>query len=176
MESSRSELTGCNEVSRDATSQTTLTLIRICARLRPWVQGRMRRIRAEALDWLAEAEADLRHASHSYRLGSYNWACFAAEQAAEKALKAFLIGISRKRLFYVHDLTALHRQAVSTLRLPSVVTGRLAQLSAYYTASRYPNSGLRRPSISITSAEARTAINVARVVVKVVKRQFAKKG
>jgi HEPN domain-containing protein len=136
----------------------------------------MRRIRAEAYDWLGEADADLRHASQAYTFGSYNWACFVAEQAAEKALNAFSIGILRKRPFHVHDLTALHRQTLSSLRLPTTVSGRLAQLSAYYTAARYPNSGLRRPSISITSAEARTAINIAKVVVRVVKRQFAQKS
>jgi HEPN domain-containing protein len=135
----------------------------------------LQKIRTEALDWLAEAEADLTHASQAYNLGSYNWACFAAEQAAEKAVKAFLIGIVRRRPFHIHDLTALQRQTMGQLRLPPVVSGRLAQLSAYYTTSRYPNSGLVRPSISITSIEARSALNISRMVVRLVKREFAKR-
>ena len=70
----------------------------------------MREVRAETLDWLEEAKADLRHASQASRIGSYNWACFAAEQAAERALKAFLIGVLRKRPIHTHDLTSLHEQ------------------------------------------------------------------
>jgi len=133
----------------------------------------MPRIRKEALDWMAEAEADLRHASQAYRFRSFNWACFAAEQAAEKAIKAFLIGIVKKRPIHTHDLTALQRQTHGRLRLPTLVSSRLAQLSAYYTGARYPNSGLNRPSVSITASESEAAIATARGVVGAVKKQFA---
>ena len=43
---------------------------------------------SRARDWFRQAEADLRHARHSQRDGDYEWACFAAQQAAEKAAKA----------------------------------------------------------------------------------------
>jgi len=39
-------------------------------------------------DWLRQAEKDLRHAENSLQSGDYEWACFAAQQSAEKALKA----------------------------------------------------------------------------------------
>lgn len=39
-------------------------------------------------DWLRQAEADLEHADLSAREGDYDWSCFAAQQAAEKAVKA----------------------------------------------------------------------------------------
>ena len=39
-------------------------------------------------DRLRPAEADMRHAMHAREAGDYDWACFAAHQAAEKALKA----------------------------------------------------------------------------------------
>lgn len=41
-------------------------------------------------DWMDEAESDLRHAEADYKSHFYNWACFSAQQAAEKALKALL--------------------------------------------------------------------------------------
>lgn len=41
-----------------------------------------------SLDWLRQAEADLRHAHHARDDGDYNWSAFAAHQAAEKAIKA----------------------------------------------------------------------------------------
>ncbi len=39
-------------------------------------------------DWMRQAGADLRHAENSRPAGDFNWACFAAHQAAEKAVKA----------------------------------------------------------------------------------------
>jgi HEPN domain-containing protein len=37
-------------------------------------------------DWLAQAERDLEHVQMDIEKGFYEWACFSAEQAAEKAL------------------------------------------------------------------------------------------
>jgi len=136
----------------------------------------VRRVRPEALDWLEEAKADFRHAIQAYRAGSHNWACFAAEQAAEKAIKAFLIGVLRRRPIHTHDLTVLHGQTRGRLKMPASTTNGLAELSAYYTGARYPNSGLNRPSVSITSIQARRAIRTARGVLAVVKRQIARAG
>jgi len=136
----------------------------------------VRRVRTEALDWLEEARADLRHASQVHRIGSHNWACFAAEQAAEKALKAFLIGILRKRPIRTHDLTTLHEQTRRKLKFPSSILNGLAELSAYYTVARYPNAGLNRPSVSITSTQAKSAIRIAGGIVAIVQREITKKS
>lgn len=39
-------------------------------------------------DWLAQAKRDLEQARDSKKAGRHEWACFAAHQAAEKAVKA----------------------------------------------------------------------------------------
>ena len=41
--------------------------------------------------WLAQAAHDLEHAEHSLEGGHYDWACFAAHQAAEKAVKGLYL-------------------------------------------------------------------------------------
>jgi HEPN domain-containing protein len=41
-----------------------------------------------SLDWLRQAEADLRHARNSRDDGDHNWSAFAAHQAAGKAITA----------------------------------------------------------------------------------------
>jgi HEPN domain-containing protein len=41
-----------------------------------------------APDWLAQARRDLEQAEASRRDGRHEWACFAAHQCAEKAVKA----------------------------------------------------------------------------------------
>ena len=43
---------------------------------------------SRALDWFAQAEKDLAHAKAAQEDGSHEWACFAAQQSAEKAVKA----------------------------------------------------------------------------------------
>ena len=39
-------------------------------------------------DWLKQGERDLAHARRSLEQGDYEWACFAAQQGAEKAVEA----------------------------------------------------------------------------------------
>ena len=41
-----------------------------------------------AHDWFRQAEHDLQHARSARGAGDHDWACFAAQQAAEKAVKA----------------------------------------------------------------------------------------
>jgi len=46
-------------------------------------------------DWFRQAEADLRHARHAAEDEDFEWAAFAAQQAAEKALKGHPNGFDR---------------------------------------------------------------------------------
>ena len=39
-------------------------------------------------DWMDEAQGDLEHTRNDVKGGFYNWACFSAQQGAEKAIKA----------------------------------------------------------------------------------------
>jgi len=46
-------------------------------------------------DWFRQAERDLDQARDSRLSGKHEWACFAAQQSAEKAVKAFQRGTLR---------------------------------------------------------------------------------
>lgn len=81
-------------------------------------------------DWWHQAEHDLAHAASATRGGHFDWAAFAAHQAAEKAAKALIYGSG---------------QAVATLlrTLPqrpdqSTIESAL-RLDKHYIPSRYPN-------------------------------------
>ncbi|AFA39285.1 putative conserved protein related to C-terminal domain of eukaryotic chaperone, SACSIN [Pyrobaculum oguniense TE7] len=113
-------------------------------------------MRDEVLYWLSEARADLRHVEASMRLGDYNWACFAAQQAAEKALKALILHLLGE---YPRgqDLVVLYRRVRAHLQL-GVGEAALSRLSAFYTLARYPNAGLVRPSEEIASEQAEEAL------------------
>lgn len=125
-------------------------------------------MREEALDWYAEAEVDLQHAASSLNAGFYNWACFSAQQAVEKALKVLIMVAKRRRPTHVHDLIVLYDDAKDVLALPEDLSTKLGELSAYYTIARYPNAGFRRPSRSIGRAQAETALFTAEKVVGLV--------
>ena len=43
---------------------------------------------ARTADWIKQADRDLKRAENSLEDGDYEWSCFAAQQAAGKALKA----------------------------------------------------------------------------------------
>lgn len=94
-------------------------------------------------------------------LGHYSWACFAAQQAAEKALKAHILHVAGE---YPRGHDLAHRRVRGVAQL-GVGEAALSRLSAYYTVARYPNAGLVRPSEEITREQAEEALETARVVV-----------
>jgi HEPN domain-containing protein len=47
-------------------------------------------------DWLAQAVRDLEQAHSSRTEGRHEWACFAAQQAAEKAVKALHLALGQE--------------------------------------------------------------------------------
>ena len=58
-----------------------------------------------AFDWLAQADHDLGHARHALEDTDYDWACFAARQAAEKAVKAIFLHLGGEG--WGHSITRL---------------------------------------------------------------------
>ncbi|MBI2160155.1 MAG: HEPN domain-containing protein [candidate division NC10 bacterium] len=51
---------------------------------------------SRAPDWFSQAERDLGQAEDSRRAGRHEWACFAAHQAAEKAVKALHLHLGQE--------------------------------------------------------------------------------
>ncbi len=105
-------------------------------------------IRDEVLNWLEEAKSDLKHSKISIETGSYNWACFAAHQACEKALKSLILHVLGE---YPrgYNLVKLYRMIVDEVNIDLNRT-MLSRISSYYTQARYPNAGLERPSEEFT--------------------------
>lgn len=64
-------------------------------------------------DWWRQAEADLRHARNALADGDYEWSCFAAQQAAEKAIKALFQKLGMDA--WGHTLTVLIGNLPSTI-------------------------------------------------------------
>ena len=116
-------------------------------------------------DWLAQSLRDLRHAISSISLDDYEWACFAAHQAAEKALKAVYQVFGYEA--WGHDLVRLTRGLRELgVQPPSVVVEYAAMLDKHYTTARYPNTYTEGyPGEHYTSREAKLCVEAARTIV-----------
>ncbi len=121
-------------------------------------------LRDEARDWYDGAVVDLEEAEAALREGRPNWALFAAQQALEKCLKAAIMVKRREVPPRTHDLVELAR--LSALRFDEESLASIAELSPYYSVSRYPNAGLRRPWEGISRRTARRLVDEARRVVE----------
>ena len=97
-------------------------------------------------DWFRQAEAVLRHARNSLEHGDFEWSCFAAHQAAEKALKAVFLKSGMDA--WGHTITVLIGNLPKTAYLPSEPLVNYARmLGKNYIPSLYPigfESGGRR--------------------------------
>jgi HEPN domain-containing protein len=121
-------------------------------------------------DWLSQAERDLRHAERSRDAEEHEWACFAAHQAAEKAVKA--LHLSRGQEAWGHAVARLLGE------LPIAVSNELVDaakvLDAFYVPSRYPNSHAEgAPFEHYGSLQSEEAISYAGQILAFVRSQMA---
>lgn len=88
-------------------------------------------------DWLSQAERDMKQAEASLRDGFYEWACFAAQQASEKAVKALIQSLGGEAWGY--SVTALMDTLPEDLKSSDLRENAL-ELDQAYIPSRYPNA------------------------------------
>jgi len=124
-----------------------------------------------ARDWLAQAAHDLQHAQHALEDADYDWACFAAHQAAEKAVKALFL--LRGGEGWGHSITRLLRD----LRQKQTVANELIQaaqrLDKHYIPTRYPNGfDTGAPRDYYTADEAQQAISDAQRIYDFCQQSF----
>jgi HEPN domain-containing protein len=95
-------------------------------------------MRPHARVWLEQAEADLRAAQLSASGGVHEWACFQAQQAGEKALKALLYGHGMTSIV-THSLRRLARECEAFDGCFRDLAEAARLLDQHYIPTRYPN-------------------------------------
>ena len=113
-----------------------------------------------ASDWLKQAEYDLQHARNALKDEDFEWACFAAQQSAEKAVKALFFSLGGEG--WGHSITRLLADLTQKLSVPDVLFSASKHLDKHYIPTRYPNgfdAGV--PRDYYTKDEARKAIEDA---------------
>lgn len=129
----------------------------------------LEKFRHEAERWLLQAEADLKAAEGSISTGSFEWACFQAQQAAEKALKALWLYNAHEP--WEHSLVKLIQDFPDgpvKAKLDDLIS-HAKRLDKLYIPTRYPN-GLPDsiPAEVYTAEEAQAPIQTSRELVRAI--------
>jgi HEPN domain-containing protein len=88
-------------------------------------------------DWLGQAERDLRHARNARAAGDHEWACFAAQQAAEKAVKAVYQRLGLEG--WGHSVKQLLEDLAQAEDIPAQLREIGLYLDRFYILTRYPD-------------------------------------
>lgn len=89
-------------------------------------------------DWLRQAQRDLAHAQRSLESGDYEWACFAAQQSAEKGVKALFLKANQTA--WGHSVAVLLQQLPPPWHVKDTLVDAGKELDRHYIPPRYPDS------------------------------------
>ena len=127
---------------------------------------------ARAEDWYKQARHDLEHACHALEGGDFDWACFAAQQAAEKALKALYQKAGGEARG--HSVYGLLRSLPPEFTPEAGLLEGAKGLDKHYIPARYPNAYPEgAPCEYYTRAEAERAIDHAEQILRFCDRHLA---
>jgi len=88
-------------------------------------------------DWLRQAKRDLEQAQDSRAAGRHEWACFAAHQAAEKAVTGLHLAAAQEA--WGHVVATLLRDLPARVAAPETLVDKARVLDNFYVPARYPN-------------------------------------
>lgn len=126
----------------------------------------------EGQRWQQQAEIDLGWCRHLHKEGAYYLTCFLAQQAAEKALKAFLYA-QGEELVVGHSVRQLSRRAAGYDDRFKQHLDTWAILDSYYIPTRYPNGLPGDIPANVYNEEASaSALELAESVVQTVASWF----
>lgn len=130
------------------------------------------RLANRALDWLRQAHRDLAHAVRSREVGDHDWACFAAQQAAEKAIKALHLYFRQEA--WGHVLSKLLKELPPEVEVQEELIDKAKVLDAFYIPARYPNGHAEgAPFENIGALQSKEAIDYAREIIEFISSKMA---
>ena len=117
--------------------------------------------------WFSQAKFDLEAAKTSLTAGNHEWACFQAQQSAEKALKSYLY-LHGKRLIIIHSINKL-LQECSKIDNQFQTINETKALDLYYIPTRYLN-GLpdQIPHDFYKQEDAELCVNYAELILSLI--------
>ncbi|MCP4247966.1 MAG: HEPN domain-containing protein [bacterium] len=88
-------------------------------------------------DWLTQADRNLEQARDSAAAQRHEWACFAAQQAAEMAVKALHLHLGQEA--WGHVVRRLLEELDERAAVPAALLEAARVLDVHYVPTRYPN-------------------------------------
>ncbi len=123
-------------------------------------------------DWLNQALRDLEQASLSKKEGHHEWACFAAHQSAEKAVKA--LHLFHKQEAWGHVVARLLQDLPPSINVSADLKNKAHVLDSYYLPTRYPNGHPEgAPFEHYGELQSQEAIQYASEIIEFVRTQMA---
>lgn len=123
-------------------------------------------------DWFDQAVRDLEQARDSQRDGRHEWACFAAQQSAEKAVKALHLHLGQEA--WGHVVAKLLRELPPAANAPAMLVERARVLDSFYIPPRYPNAHPEgAPFEHYGPLQSEEAIRYASEIIEFVRAQMA---
>jgi len=121
-------------------------------------------------DWFLRAERDLNQAEASKTEGRHEWACFAAQQSAEKAVKALHLELGQEA--WGHVIARLLQEL--TLEVPEALVEKGKVLDNFYIPTRYANGHPEGPPFEhYGSLQSKEAIRYAGEILDFVRSKMA---
>lgn len=125
-----------------------------------------------ARDWLKQALRDLEQAEDSRRAGRHEWACFASQQAAEKAVKALHLHMGQEA--WGHVVATLLRELPDAVAAPEELIEKGRVLDNFYIPPRYPNTHAEGAAFEhYGPLQSEEAIRYAREIIAFARAQMA---
>lgn len=120
---------------------------------------------SRAKDWMRQALKDLSHAEMSLKNNDFEWACFVAQQASEKAVKALYE--SRNMEVWGHSVSRMLEKLPKELKPSIDLIEKAKELDRHYIPTRYPNFHSEgAPMDYYTKKDAERAIEYAREIIE----------
>jgi HEPN domain-containing protein len=124
-------------------------------------------------DWFKQALSDLKHSQNAREDGDDDWACFAAQQAAEKAVQALAEFAGAE--FWGHAITKLLEDLKAQYEIPQAYFDDARLLDKFYIPTRYPNGfDTGAPKDYFTQKDAETGYDAAQRLIQFCEGQISR--
>jgi HEPN domain-containing protein len=125
-----------------------------------------------SLDWFRQAERDFEQAKDSRLAGRHEWACFAAQQAAEKAAKALHYHLGQEAWGDV--IARILRELPPARQVSAELIEKARVLDNFYLPTRYANGHPEGPPFEhYGPLQSNEAINYAGEIIGFVRSEMA---
>jgi HEPN domain-containing protein len=125
-----------------------------------------------AFDWFNQALRDIEQAEDSRGAKRHEWACFAAHQAAEKAVKALHLSLGQEA--WGHVVAKLLDEVPKSTAVPEELVEKARVLDGFYMPARYPNGHPEgAPFEHYGPLQSGDAIRYAREIIEFVRSKMA---